>query len=205
VTSHLKLTCKVPKDITVALSGGPDSIAALHFFVKGGRNVNAMFFHHGTVCSDKSYLVAKDFCRSLKVNLDIGRINPEIKQTANLEDIWRRERYAFLGNSVSPVITGHHLDDAVEWWVFTSLHGNGRLIPRIRGKYLRPFLLNKKSDVLKYCKRWKLPYHVDESNLKTDRPRVLIRNKMMYDCLKINPGLYKVIKKKYLKEIEYER
>ena len=122
MTNHLKLACKVPRDITIALSGGPDSIAALHFFVRSGRNIKAMFFHHGTECSDSSLLEVKNFCRSLKVDLEVGRINPEIKQTANLEDIWRRERYGFLGKSETTVITAHHLDDAVEWWIFSTMN-----------------------------------------------------------------------------------
>ena len=66
-------------------------------------------------------------------------------------------------------------------------------------------LLTRKDQLIKFCDRSELPYHVDETNLLTDRPRVLIRNKMMYDCLEINPGLHKTIKKKYLKEIEDER
>ena len=102
-------------------------------------------------------------------------------------------------------MSAHHLDDAAEWWIFSSLHGEGKLIPRVRGNYLRPFLLSRKQSLIDFCDRSNLPYYLDKTNYFTDRPRVLIRNKIMYDCLKINPGIHKMIKKKYLKEMEDER
>ena len=129
-----------------------------------------------------------------------------VKQgTKGLEATWRDMRYDFLDQAERAVVTAHHLDDAAEWWIFSSLHGEGKLIPRIRGNYLRPLLLTRKEKLIEYCKYNNLPFYIDKTNLLTDRPRVLIRNKMMYDCLEINPGLHKTIKKKYLKEIEDER
>ena len=122
-----------------------------------------------------------------------------------LEATWRQQRYEFLEQSNIPVVTAHHLNDAVEWWVFSSLHGEGKLIPRTRDIYLRPFLLTRKEKLVEYCKELNLPYYLDDTNFLEDRPRVLIRNRMLYDCLKINPGLFKTIKKKYLKEMENER
>lgn len=200
-----KLSCKIPRKVEIALSGGPDSVAALYFLKKSRRDVSAAFVHHGTETSDRSYMLVTTICNQLDVPLRYIRLPSVGQDRKGLEATWRKGRYDFLDQSKCPVITAHHLDDAVEWWIFSSLHGEGKLIPRIRGNYLRPFLLTKKEKLVEYCVNHNLPYYIDKTNLLIDRPRVLIRNKMMYDCLKINPGLYKTIKKKYLKEIEDER
>lgn len=201
----IKLACKVPREIEVALSGGPDSVAALAFLNAGTRRVSAAFVHHGTETSDRSFKVVRDVCKQLGVPLRWTRLSPVNSKESGLEATWRNQRYEFLDQSRTPVITAHHLDDAVEWWVFSSLHGESKLIPRSRGVYLRPFLLTRKEKLIEYCEDLNLPYYIDNTNLLEDRPRVLIRNRMMYDCLKINPGLHKTIKKKYLREIEDER
>ena len=155
--------------------------------------------------SEKSYDYVRHTCELLNVPLRVGRMDTDESSHQNLEATWRKKRYEFFDQSDTPVVTAHHLDDAVEWWIFSSLHGEGKLIPRHRDNFLRPFLLSRKTDLTNVCKRSSAIYWEDKTNFLIDRPRVLIRNKMIYDCLKINPGLYKVIKKKYLKEIEDER
>ena len=200
-----KLACKIPKKVEVALSGGPDSVALLRFLSRSGRDVNAAFVHHGTKASDESLQVVEKVCKKLTVPLRWTTLPSVELSNKGLEATWRDMRYDFLDKSERAVVTAHHLDDAVEWWIFSSLHGEGKLIPRIRGNYLRPFLLTRKEKLLEYCNYNNLPFYIDKTNLLVDRPRVLIRNKMMYDCLEINPGLHKTVKKKYLKEIEDER
>ena len=201
----IKLSCKVPDRIEIALSGGPDSTAALYFFKNSGRDVSAAFFHHGTETSEKSYLYVEHMCKQLDVPLRMAKITHDPEKYQNLEAAWREERYKFFEAGDRPVITAHHLDDAVEWWIFSSLHGEGKLIPRVRDRFLRPFLLSRKEALIDICKKNEACFWEDKTNFLIDRPRVLIRNKMIYDCLKINPGIHKVIKKKYLKEIENER
>lgn len=199
-----KLSCKIPHSVEIALSGGPDSVAALSFFHKSKRKVSAAFVHHGTETSERSFEVVTSLCDRLDIPLRYKRLPILDIQTKGLEATWREERYKFLDESKVPVITAHHLDDAVEWWIFSSLHGEGKLIPRVRGTYLRPFLLTRKSQLIEYCQKNDLSYYADRTNEDMDRPRVLIRNKMMYDILEINPGLHKTVKKKYLKEIQDE-
>ena len=200
-----KLACKVPNKVEIALSGGPDSVALLSFLKRSQRDVSAAFVHHGTKTSDESLSVVEQVCEKLCVPLRMTTLNLNEHESKGLEAAWREMRYDFLDQSDRPVVTAHHLDDAVEWWIFSSLHGEGKLIPRIRGNYLRPFLLTRKERLVKYCNQNNLDFYTDETNYLTDRPRVLIRNKIVYDCLEINPGLHKTVKKKYLKEMEDER
>ena len=102
----------------------------------------------------------------------------------------------FFNQIELPVVTGHTLDDAVEWWVFTSLKGSSRVMPTKNGNVLRPFLSTKKSDLLKWNKKHHVQFCTDTSNSDTSYMRNFIRHKMMMDCLQVNPGLYKTILKK---------
>ena len=146
----IKLACKGPFSIEIALSGGPDSVAALAFLSRGHRQVSAAFVHHGTETSEKSYEVVREVCDRLEVPLRHTRLSSVDSKESGLEATWRKQRYEFLEHSRVPVVTAHHLDDAVEWWVFSSLHGKGKLIPRARGIYLRPFLLTRKEKLIEY-------------------------------------------------------
>ena len=130
-----KLACKIPPKIEVALSGGPDSVALLGFLANSHRDVTAAFVHHGTKTSDESLKVVKKLCNQLGVPLRWSTFHGVKQQDKGLESNWRDMRYDFLDKAERPVVTAHHLDDAVEWWIFSSLHGTGKLIPRIRSNY----------------------------------------------------------------------
>ena len=47
----IKLACKVPHKIEIALSGGPDSTAALYFFKNSGREVSEKNGRRGRLCA----------------------------------------------------------------------------------------------------------------------------------------------------------
>ena len=44
-----------------------------------------------------------------------------------MEEHWRDERYKFFHSFDMPVITGHNLDDVIEWFLFSSMHGQVKL------------------------------------------------------------------------------
>ena len=92
----IKLSCKVPNRVEVALSGGPDSMAALHFLKNSNREVTAAFFHHGTETSEASYKRVLHACDALNVPLRIGKITSHGHEVKNLEATWRQERYEFF-------------------------------------------------------------------------------------------------------------
>ena len=116
--------------------------------------------------------------------------------------LWRTsgvsKRYSFFAKVNLPIITCHHLDDAVESWVFTSMHGNPFLIPHKRDNFIRPFLITEKSELSYWAITKNVPYISDPSNNETKYQRNYIRHKMMPHVLRINPGIKKTIKKKYL-------
>ena len=197
----IKLLGNVPNKIAVAVSGGPDSMAALNFFERGKREILVLHFNHGSNHSkDAEHLVA-DYCGIRNIPCAIGGISRDKHRNESQEEYWRNERYAFFSNYYDyKIITCHHLDDAVETWVFTSLHGNPMLIPYKRDNFIRPFLTTRKDDFTSWCKRKGVPYVVDPSNNDTAYMRNFIRHTLLPNALTVNPGLHKVVKKKVLEQ-----
>lgn len=196
----IRLLHKVPSSIIFACSGGPDSMAALDFLCNSKRNVQVCHFNHGTEFSRSFEDTVREFCVHRNLELHIGNISRDKHKRESLEEYWRNERLDFFFSFSKPVVTAHNLDDVCEWWIFTSLHGNPRLIPARNKNILRPFLLTKKSDLQKYCNSRNLKFETDPSNSEDRYMRSFIRNNMMDDCLKVNPGLYKVMSKKLISE-----
>ena len=63
---------------------------------------------------------------------------------------------------------------------------------------IRPLLITEKHKILNWAKRKNVNHINDPSNLKTKYKRNLIRHNIIPDVLQVNPGIRKVIKKKYL-------
>ena len=125
---------KIPRRVTVACSGGIDSMAIVNFLLEGKRKIDLAFFNHDTIYSRKAEEFLKRFAGSKELHLVVGRVKGS-KGKKSLEEFWRDERYNFLESLNSPyIITGHHLDDVVETWLFSSFHGNPKLIPLKRNK-----------------------------------------------------------------------
>ena len=191
----LRLLGKIPKKITLALSGGVDSMVVLDFLSKN-HNVEAAFFDHGTEHS----AMAKDFveeeCNKRKIVLHTGKIYQVHRgREQSPEEHWREERYNFLHNFEN-VVTAHHLDDAVETWIWSSLHGTSSLIPYRRGNVIRPFLLNRKFDFQDWARRKNVKWIEDASNNDSSYTRNYIRNQLMAGVLNVNPGIHTMIRKK---------
>jgi len=194
----LKFIGDLPRKCTIAFSGGIDSVVISDFLLNGKRDVQLAFFHHGTINSERAEEFVRKFADERRVPLRIGRINSEKSRGLSPEEFWRNERYSFLDSLGGPVITGHHLGDAIETWIFTSLHGESKLIPYSRGNVIRPFLVTPKEEIRSWASRRNLTWIEDESNGDPRYMRNRIRMHIVPEALKVNPGLGTVIRKKYL-------
>lgn len=198
----IRLACQVPNKIYLAFSGGVDSLTAAHFFKQGGKSVELLHFNHG--CEYSNHIEEQCISRATDLNLPIhcASINePTAPAGKSLEDHWRTMRYRFLrpySLPNTPVITCHHLDDAVETWIWSSLHGEGKLIPVKNNGITRPFLLTEKQELVNYATRHGLVPVDDPYNRENHLMRNYMRVNMMEHAYYINPGLRKVIRKKYL-------
>jgi len=191
----IKLLGKLPRKLYVACSGGVDSMAALDF-LRRNHEVTAAFFDHGTQSSLRALEFLTKYCSLNDIPLVDGAVMRERRKDESLEEYWRDERYKYFDYLDGTVVTAHHLDDAVETWIWSSLHGQPKLPQYCRGKVLRPFMLNTKQDLLDWCTTKNVPFYTDESNYDTRYTRNYIRHEMMDHVLRVNPGIQKTIKKK---------
>jgi tRNA(Ile)-lysidine synthase len=189
---------KIPRTVAVAVSGGIDSMAVLDFLRRGKRDITVLHYNHSTPFAGAAEGLVREYCRTYALPLLTEKNEAEAPSGASMENFWRKQRYSFFAKVNLPIITCHHLDDAVESWVFTSMHGNPFLIPHKRDNFIRPFLITEKSELSYWAITKNVPYISDPSNNETKYQRNYIRHKMMPHVLRINPGIKKTIKKKYL-------
>lgn len=200
----IRLLGKIPEHITVACSGGVDSMAMLSFLGKRHK-VTAAFFHHGTGTCEKAQELVKDATQRMGMHLVFRRIETLVPPRGlSQEEHWRNERYRFLESLVGTVATAHHLNDQVETWLWGSCHGTPKLIPYRRNNIIRPFLLVEKSELERYCRREGVEWLEDASNQDVRHRRNLVRKEMVPVAQLVNPGIAKVIRKKVLQQFEKE-
>ncbi len=190
----IKVLGQIPKgEFGIACSGGVDSMAILHFLVKGRYNPHVIYFNHNTEHGNLAEKFITEYCSNNNLNLFVGRT--ELKPTSNKEKIWSDLRYEFFSKFDFPIMTCHHLDDCVETYIFSCLRGFQSVIPYSKGNVIRPFLLNEKSVFEKWCKQKMVPFIQDESNDCLDYSRNRIRHQIVPESLLVNPGLKTVVKK----------
>ena len=192
----IHIQCKIERDVYVATSGGVDSMAIVDFLYRS-HNVTMMFFHHGTDTSEEAMKFLLDYQMTRpSLKLVIGYISREKNSDESQEEYWRNQRYEWLHSHNHDIITCHHLDDCVETWIWSSMHGEGKIIPYRNRNVYRPFMLNRKSEFLQRARNKNVPWVEDASNNDTKYMRNYIRHEMVQKCLVVNPGLHKVIRKK---------
>lgn len=191
----IKLLGKIPPTITVACSGGVDSMVLLDFLARK-HQVEAAFFNHGTTASTQAQEFVQAECAHRGIKLALGHISSVHRgREFSPEEHWRVERYQFLAQFAT-VVTAHHLDDVAETWIWSSLHGTSSLIPYRRGNVIRPFLLNRKSELVNWASSKKVAWVDDHSNHDVHYTRNYIRHHVMPHALKVNPGLHTMLRKK---------
>lgn len=196
----IKLLGSIPRQkIWVACSGGVDSVVAVDF-LRRSHDIGIAFFHHGTKTSDE----AIDFITSHKqfnnLTIAIDYCKKEKPSELSMEEFWRNERYTFLEKLKEPVITAHHLDDAVETYIWRMCNGRSDTIPYKRNNIIRPFLITPKQELLNWAHKNNLIWKEDMSNQDTSYTRNYIRTNVVPHLLKVNPGLPKIVAKKYTGE-----
>ncbi|WP_031537145.1 tRNA lysidine(34) synthetase TilS [Bacillus sp. MB2021] len=176
------------KKILVGVSGGPDSLALLHFLwtkeevwkitVYAGH-VDHMFRGEESL---KEAEFVKLFCEERNIPFSWERINlPEFinKTGMNSQKAARECRYSFYEkvmreNNVDYLALGHHGDDQIETILMRLTRGSsGKAragIPFIRpfgtGQIIRPFLCLEREDMEEYCTIHNLNPRRDPSNEK---------------------------------------
>ena len=199
----IKIQGKIPREVIVACSGGVDSMAIVDF-LRRSHDVTAFYFDHGTAHGHESGNFLKEYFSGSDVQLIVRKIeDTTVPKDTSQEEFWRNERYKWFNHLAKKhaLITGHHLNDCVETWVWSSMHGNPHTINYRHGDIIRPFRLNRKREFEMWCHLHNVPYIEDDSNKDLRYTRNYIRHEMMPHVLRVNPGIHKMLKKKMIAEV----
>lgn len=194
------LTSEIPHRVHVAVSGGADSMALLHFVSQDPRrSVTAAVYDHGTGAHAAAAPLVEGLCDRLGINCVTAQLAHERDRGVSREEHWRQQRYAWLDSLGTAVLTGHNLDDAVETWLWSACHGQPTLMPARRNHVLRPLLAVRHQQLVKYCEQHGIEYWEDPANRDHEqfaRPRVRYVLKAAAEY--VHPGIYSTIRNRLL-------
>ncbi|MEE9432465.1 MAG: tRNA lysidine(34) synthetase TilS [Melioribacteraceae bacterium] len=200
------------KKIVIALSGGADSVFALHFFYKYKKkykiDISAVHVNHNLRGSESDR--DEKFCKSLYEKFNVPFYSPSVnvkifakKNKLSIEEAARILRYTELEKFAEKtksdlIVTAHNSNDNTETVLLNIVGGTGldgiAGIPIKRDNIIRPFLCLSKTDIKLYLKELNLKYREDSSNKNLEFRRNYLRKKIIPLVEKnINPGLNKVI------------
>ena len=187
----LSVSHKKIKSMTVALSGGVDSVVLLHLLYQLKKTQNftlkASHVHHGlSKNADKWVKFCEKLCTKLSVPLDVHHIKLPQKKSLGIEGEARQLRYEkLLQTKTDLVVLAHHEDDQAETFLLQLIRGAG-----VKGlssmahfdatrRLWRPLLNTSRIDIERYAKKHKLNWIEDESNQNIDFDRNFLRSKVL--------------------------
>lgn len=184
--------------VTVALSGGADSVALLYalYLLKGklGIEVEAVHFNHGLRGeeSERDAQFAWRFCEMLDIRCGVHR-GTVVPGGKGLEAAARDARYRVFMADYAKVATAHTANDNSETVLMhmvrgTGLKGLGGIAP-VRGNIIRPMLEVTRQEVLEFLQENFLGHMEDSSNASDDFFRNRLRHHVMPLLYDENPRL----------------
>lgn len=197
--------------VTVACSGGVDSLAIAAFLKIRYPKIDLTCFHYNhnlreqnEIMADSVFTFCKDF--GIKWNSEY-----RVGDTKTDEATLRWLRYKAM-SGLGYVITGHHLDDACENYMFNCLNGVPEYLPiPLVTEYkdfdltvIRPFILNEKEEFHAFVKKYNLKKYVVEDETNTDEQyrRNWLRNNLLPQISEKGYTLKTIVKKRYEKYIK---
>jgi tRNA(Ile)-lysidine synthase len=165
-------------EVTVLVSGGPDSTCLWHVLGRLGYGVSALHVNHD-LRGDESGEDAR-FCAQ---RLDAVVVDGSGGRT---EDDLRRIRYSFLTDRLRA--TGHTASDQVETVVYrlVSSGAPGAIKAKREDGVVRPLLEVWRQETEAYCRAEGLDFRVDSSN--RDTKRGLIRDEILPRLRRLHPA-----------------
>lgn len=189
--------------VTVALSGGADSMALLYslLMLKDELNLQISAAHVNHCLrgddADRDEAFVREQCERLGVRLDVLRADvaaQAAKSGESIEECGRRIRYDFFASLGENRITAtaHNLNDRAETFLFNFARGTGLRglcsTPVVRGNIVRPLIDCSRAEIERFCEENSIEFVTDKTNFET----VYARNKIRHgavECLRqINPS-----------------
>ncbi len=200
------------KAILVGVSGGPDSLALLHFLwsKRESWNINVVAAHVDHMFrgeeSKQEALFVRDFCRERQIPFEMKQIDVPsyMEETGLSSQVAAREcRYQFFKemltkHQLSILALGHHGDDQIETILMRLTRGaTGKAragIPFSRefhhGVIIRPFLCLTRAEIEVYCEEHRLEPRRDPSNEKDVYSRNRFRKLVLPFLREENPQVH---------------
>ncbi len=183
--------------IGVAVSGGSDSVALLHFLSlkKDVLGIDLVVLHidHGIrEESEKDCNFVEKMAKEIgvsfhKFKVDVPKLAKESGES--LETVAREARYSIFkklieNKVVDKIALAHHKNDQAETILMHIFRGSGvsgakGMEPISNGIYIRPLLDTSKDEILKYINENKLSYCEDYTNSDNSYSRNFVRNVIM--------------------------
>ncbi|MCM3707804.1 MULTISPECIES: tRNA lysidine(34) synthetase TilS [Cytobacillus] len=205
------------KKIVIGVSGGPDSIALLHYFWSRQQqfqieliaaHVDHMFRGEESL---QDAMFVKEYCRDKAIPFEMERVNvPEYmeKSGKSSQTAARDCRYSFYQRTAGKygadyIALGHHGDDQVETILMRLTRGSagsaraGIPFTRPFGDYtiIRPFLCLNRAEIESYCLKEHLNPRRDPSNEKGIYSRNRFRQEVLPFLRKENPQVHEHFQK----------
>ena len=170
----------------VAVSGGRDSMALLHWLMASGcRRLIVCHLDHGlreTSAQDAEFVAAHAYL------LRLPFVTARVEITAQ-EEAARDARYGFLASAAKQhgcarIVLAHHADDQVETFLFNLLRGgpsamkrqSTRTVDGIPLTLLRPLLGVWREEIDAYIAQHRVAFREDQSNADTRFTRNRLRH-----------------------------
>jgi tRNA(Ile)-lysidine synthase len=189
--------------ILLAVSGGIDSMAMAHLFLKLETKIGIA---HCNFClrdkeSDKDEELVKSFSDKNGVPFYTRRFKTKeysLKNGISVQMAARELRYTWFekvrrDNGFDFVAVAHNLNDNIETLLINLIRGTG--ITGLSGmkpaseKIIRPLLFALRSDIEDYCSQARITFREDSSNAETRYTRNKIRHLVIPLLKEINPSI----------------
>ena len=202
IQTFLEKYYKADDKIILACSAGPDSMFLLYQILDSqyAKNLVVCYFNHKTrpeTENEEKFLenLAKQRWFEIEVaDCDFKKLQ-KLYPGKSFEELARDKRYQFFDavmniHQAKYVITGHHLDDKIETFMFNMLRGSKLSgltnMKESHGWVLRPLLSMEKTEILEYLDDHRLEYKIDQSNAESIYTRNKIRNDILPKSGEIN-------------------
>lgn len=182
--------------VAVAVSGGSDSMALLHYLNNAAKEKNfsviALNVEHGIrgIESENDSSFVSEYCKSHNIPLlfyKIDTLKRAKDKKLSVEEAARQLRYECFHSAINNgkcdyVATAHHMRDNTESVLFNMFRGTGiKGLSGIRdsGKIIRPLVKTAKEEIDEYVVKNAIPYVIDSTNLSVNYTRNFIRLKLL--------------------------
>lgn len=175
--------------LLVAVSAGVDSMTLLHALTHLNVKVAVAHCNYGLrgFDSDSDAALVQQFCIAHSIPFHTARFETQAMTDASgasVQMVARNLRYSFFqevmdGCGYPFTLLAHHADDRVESLVLNLIRGTGFRglmgMPSKRGRFLRPMLSIRRSEIETYATENLVPFRSDASNQETKYRRNRVR------------------------------